>query len=155
MSKYFTAKTEMARTYDVNAKTIYEWMGKPGFPKKGGRGWSRVEVTKWVESHRKSVAERAAGSGDKAELTMLQCDKLRVLIQKEEENLKQAQIETAKLQGKLHDVAACEAERNRDASVLRGVVDSWQAHNVAKMPDSKELIDGLAVSLLAALEGAK
>jgi len=50
-------------------------------------------------------------------------------------------------------VAACESERNRDASALRGAVDSWQAHNVAKMPDSKKLIDGLAASFLAALEG--
>ena len=153
MSQHFTAKTEMARTYDVNAKTIYEWMGKPGFPKKGAHGWSRVEVTKWVESHRKSVAERAAGAGDKAELTMLQCDKLRVLIQKEEENLKQAQIETAKQQGKLHAVSTCEAEWDRAGSVLRGAVDSWQAHNVAKSPDMKVEIDGLCASFLAALEG--
>jgi len=155
MSAHFTAKTEMARTYGVNPKTIYEWMGKPTFPKKGQHGWHKEKVNEWVNQHRIEVEEAAAGAGDKAEETQLKCERLRVVIERERENLEQAKIETKRQQGKLHSVSECDADRHRAASTLRARVDSWQQHQIAKHPSQREFIDGLCVSFLATLEGVE
>ena len=150
---HYETQSNIAEAFSVSRQSVSKWINSDGFPAKQKRGWNRDAVTAWVAAKNEREMKRAEAGGDGQEKTRLQCEKLRVSIKHEEEKLKQAKIDTKEKAGKLHDVADCMAERDRDGSVLRGAVDSWQAHNVAKMPDAKELIDGLCASFLAALEG--
>ena len=153
--KHFPSKAEIARTFGVNPKTVGEWSNKPTFPLKGAHGWNRLAVMAWIDEHRKQVDRTNRASGNRQVKIDLECARLRIVIRREKEKLTQEELETMRIKGKVHDAAECDKESDRCGAALRYAVDSWQAHNVAKMPDAKELIDDLCATFLAKLHALR
>jgi len=150
-SKYYHSKGEISSAFEVSMTTVHGWVRKKTFPKKDGRadGWSKEKVTEWVDAHNERQAARIAPSGDRAEKTKLECERLRVVIKREKESLKVAELETQERAGKLADVAELERKYRLKAETLRALVDGWSAHNSAKHPEHADIIESLASDFIA------
>ena len=155
--KWFKSKAAIARAFNVNPKTVGEWTGKPWFPKRDERvkAWPVDKVAAAVEKHNEEQEARVDGYGNKEEKTRLECERLRWDIRVIQERFKQADIETQRMQDKLHSVADCNTEWDRAGASLRATVDSWQQHETAKHPKDRARIDSLCASFLARLEGVR
>ena len=152
---HYKTQVEIAETFGVSRPAVHKWLNSPGFPDKQKHGWSKDAVTAWVAAKNQREQERAEATGDKAEKTRLECERLRVSIKREEENLKQAKLETARQSKKLHDVAECDVAKSRDAAALRGVIEAWLGHNTAKRPELREILEEVYTSLLSMLEAVE
>jgi phage terminase Nu1 subunit (DNA packaging protein) len=87
-----------------------------------------------------AIKDRAERSGDKDEKTRLECERLRVMIEREK-------IELDTAAGKLVCMADVVSEWKGVASSFRAIVDSWAQHNGAKYPDMKTEIEIMAKDL--------
>lgn len=148
----YETQAEIASTFGVSRQAVGKWLNSDTFPDRQKNGWPRDAVTAWVAAKNERELARAETSGDKDEKLRLECDRLRISIQREGEKLKQEKVETRRVSGLLHDVAECEAVWSRVGATLRGCIDSWQQHQTAKFPDHRELIGGLCASFLESLE---
>ena len=140
---HHTTKTDIAKTYDVTKQTALRWVQSEGFPARNQYGWDREAVAAWVDALAERKAERAEAAGDKDEKTRLECERLRVVIKRLNEEAKQARLETQRQERKLHNVEECEREWVRAGQVLSSAAESFRQHETAKRPELKDLIDGL------------
>ena len=154
--KWFRTQAEMGRAYDKNPKTIALWVGKPTFPKQNARTgfWSRGKVANWVEKHQEALDLRAKHTGDKGVKTRLECERLRVVIDREREALKQAKLDTERTEGRLVERAAVLADDHRRHQSVRGALESFRQHETAKHPEHREMVNGLCDRMLEAIRDA-
>jgi len=131
----------MAETFGVSRAAVGKWLKHPRFPAKGKRGWQKEAVTAWVAAKNQREIERAEKAGDREEKTRLECERLRVVIDREKETLKQAQIETKRQSHKLVERAEVDREASRVGSMIRGRIDAFRQHQTAKHPNLKADID--------------
>ena len=153
--KHYPTQAVICKAYGVAKATVSGWAKLDTFPRKTRHGYDIGEVSDWVQKNNEAKAARLEASGDREEKTRLECERLRVVIERERELLTQACIETKRLESKLHDVADCNAEWIQAGVLLRGTVESWRNHETAKHPDQKKPIDGLASRMLAAIRNTK
>jgi phage terminase Nu1 subunit (DNA packaging protein) len=139
MSEYYETNVQIASVFGVNRRTVGEWIKKPDFPTKTKRGWSKEKVHAWVSSWNETKQDRSP----KDEKTQLECDRLRVLIDRAKEELAQAKMETKRQEAKLHDVAECEREWVRAGQLLAAAVENFRQLQRAKHPKHADLVNDL------------
>ena len=76
-------------------------------------------------------------------------ERLRVVIQREQETLAQAKIETKRQSKKLVERAEVEKELTRIGLLIKGRVNAMRQHQTAKHPQLKDAVDLFADDLLA------
>ena len=153
--KHYPSHEVISKAYGVTKGTVTQWAKDKSFPRKTHHGYPIEDVSAWVGKHNEAKDAKLAAAGDRDEKTRLECERLRVVIEREREILAQSCIETKRLNHELHDVAACDAEWIRAGALLRGTVESWRNHETAKAPKHKAYIDGLASRMLAAIRNTK
>ncbi len=152
MRQHFTEYTEIANVYGVSRQAATKWTKADDFPNRTQHGWPRNAVATWVDAKNERARERDEAAGGVQEKVRLECVRLRVAIDREREKLEQEKIETQRVSGLLHSVAECEKNWDRAGATLRATVDSWGAHQTAKHPEHRELIDDLCATFLKRLE---
>ena len=154
-TQHYPTQAVIAKAYGVTSATVCAWAKSDDFPKKLRHGYPIAEVAQWVQARMEKREATLGAAGDREEKTRLECERLRVVIEREREILAQACIETKRLNHELHAVADCESEWVRAGALLRGTVESWRNHETAKAPRQKKYIDGLASRILAAIRNTK
>lgn len=152
--EHYRSINEIAKKYGVTHNAAKKWTESPGFPSETRHGYPREAVIAWVDAKDQRQAERAAATRDKQEKTRLECERLRVVVEHEKERLEQTRIETRRLRRKLVQRDEVEKDDQRRAALVRGAVESWRAHETAKNPGHRALVEGLAESALAAMRAA-
>lgn len=144
--EYYTSKRQMFIALGVAKTTMDVWIEKEWFPKKRKDGWLKKEVQDAVEKH--NADKEPSGEtlpGTKEEKTALECKLLKIRIDKERENLTQAQEETRQMveEGKRKSRLLIEKREVMDGlqdalSLLRSVIESWEKSCIAENPDGHE-----------------
>lgn len=145
-TEYYTSKRQMFIALGIAKTTMDVWIEKPWFPKKHAKGWLKSEVHDAVDEYEASKEPGGPITpGTREEKTSLECKRLKIVIEKERENLAQAQEETRRqieegkrATRKLIDKA--EVTRGLDSlfSELRSVIESWGKSCEADDPDNHE-----------------
>ena len=151
---YFKSKMEISRALGRDPKTISKWASQGWFPTMFKRGWRKDAVLAAVELHNDKTARNATHNGSRAEKTRLECSRLRVMIAKEKESLKQSEIETKRQNGLVVEIADVKTEMARLGALLKGRVESFRQHETAKRPEVKDAVDRLANTLIEDMHGA-
>jgi len=138
---YYKSLAEIADAYGVSRQAVSKWRDSDTFPRKAIRGWPKDGVVAWVSAKNERVQKKAELTGDREEKTRLECERLRVVIDREKETLKQAQIETKRQSHKLVERAEVDREASRVGSMIRGRIDAFRQHQTAKHPNLKADID--------------
>jgi hypothetical protein len=144
-AEYFQSKLAIAKALGVHRHTIDLWVDKPWFPKEvKGKGYPKEETMKACDKYQ--LKKEGAGeyaSGSKEEKTALECERLKIVIQKELEILEQAreetrrQIEDGKRQTrKLIEKKDVERGLEEFLAKLRNVMESWSKSAIADDPDN-------------------
>ena len=149
--RHYRTKASIAKTYCVSEATAGRWISDPGFPKRVSAGWQIAKVTAWMAERTKRKAARAAAAGDKQEKVRLECERLRVVVLREQELLKQAEIETSRQQKELIKRSDAVTRLQSLSATCRGIVESWRQHEVVKNPSAKAQIEALADRLCEAM----
>ena len=74
--------------------------------------------------------------------------------QKRAKDVERLEVIIARERGELVAIADVQADARRRVSLLQGAVESWRAHETAKTPRDRALIDGLTDRFLKALDNA-
>ena len=146
--QYYKSYETMAKAFGVSKGAVQKWAESDSFPKKVPSGYPMDGVTAWVEAKNARVLEREEKSGDKDEKIRLECERLRVVINREKETLKQAELETKRQSKKLVERIDIEREAARIGQTIRGRIDAMRQHETAKHPQLKDAVDAFCTDLM-------
>ena len=138
---YYKTQAEIAKAFGVTRQAVSSWMKAETFPSKKASGFPVDGVTAWVEAKNEREIKRTEATGDKDEKIRLECERLRVVIKREQETLEQAKIETKRQSKKLVERAVVEKELARIGLLIKGRINAMRQHQTAKHPQLKEAVD--------------
>ena len=145
---YYKTQADMAKAFGVSRQAVSVWIKTPTFPAKSAHGYPADGVTAWVEAKNEREIKRTEATGDKDEKIRLECERLRVVIKREQETLEQAKIETKRQSKKLVERATVEKELTRIGLLIKGRINAMRQHQTAKHPQLKDAVDLFCDDLL-------
>jgi len=138
---HYKSQNEIAKAFSVTPQSVGKWVQSKTFPKRTASGFPKDGVTAWVEAKNEREIKRTEQTGDKDEKVRLECERLRVVIQREQETLAQAKIETKRQSKKLVERADVEREMAKIGQTVRGRIDAFRQHQTAKHTQLKDAVD--------------
>jgi hypothetical protein len=145
---YYKTQADMAKAFGVTRQAVAAWLKSPTFPNKLTHGFSADGVTAWVAAKNERELKRTEQTGDKDEKVRLECERLRVVIKREQETLEQAKIETKRQSKKLVERSEVEKELTRIGLLIKGRINAHRQHQTAKHPQLKDAVDLFCDDLL-------
>lgn len=138
--EFAQTKTELAHRLGISRTTLYAYMRRGLLSEDGP--WNIEDCLEQLDAVQDEADDDLRG-----EKLRLECERLRVVIKRESENLKQAQFETGKLQETLVDRKELEGEFRQCLAEIRRACDNWMHHQTAKHPQHVELAESLRATL--------
>jgi len=117
------------------------WMKKPDAPTKTAHGFDIPQWQQYVLSRIEIDVSKLSGDELDDQKKREQIANIKVQRARNEENLKQDQLKTKQLHGKLVERAEVDREASRVGSMIRGRIDAFRQHQTAKHPNLKADID--------------
>ena len=146
---YYTTQAQMAKVFGVSRQAVATWLKSGTFPKRAANGFPVDGVTAWVEAKNEREIKRTEQTGDKEEKVRLECERLRVVIQREQETLAQAKIETKRQSKKLVERSEVEKDLTRIGLLIKGRINAMRQHETAKHPQLKKSVDVFCDDMMA------
>lgn len=147
---YFKSKLAIAKALGVHRHTIDLWEQKTWFPKRGQHGWLKTEMMDVVDQYvlkKEGVADDVS-PGSREEKTALECQRLKIVIEKERELLEQAKEDTRQMieegrrkSRKLIEKKEVEEGLTEFLSSLRNTIQSWAKTAQADNPEHHTVFD--------------
>ena len=116
-------------------------MKKPDAPTKTAHGFDIPQWQQYVLSRIEIDVSKLSGDELDDQKKREQIANIKVQRARNEENLKQDQLKTKQLHGKLVARAEVEQEMARACGMFRGCIESMRQHQTAKHPSLKAEID--------------
>ena len=111
--KYVKSVFDLSDALDLSRITLHKWKRRPGFPKKGAKGWSVLKVHEFIYNEKqKAIKDKQGPDGD------LRTDKLRLEID-------MLQVKLDVLRGDAIPLNEYNRELSEYAAMVNGVFDQW------------------------------
>lgn len=142
MPEYVKKVGDLAECMGMSRQALYaRWMKKPGFPKKGERGWNVEECHQYIQG------ERGQGFRKDQELAKLEKEKLQA-------NIEQIKVKTGKMRGELIDRQILKDEITTVCGVmLDGLKEFEQRVKLTRKPELVEIAEGVVDAVKRYLRG--
>jgi hypothetical protein len=151
--EWIASKLQIAKRFKVSRGTVDKWVESDWFPKRRKTGWPMDQLVPAIRDHRERVKRDQGPSDDRQRKLSLECDRLEVVIKREEELLKQERLRTQREESKLCPVSEVHAIYNGTLRSLVNCIESLRKNETAKVRNAKEkgrvdrLCDGVRTHL--------
>lgn len=151
---HYKTQMDVAKAFGVSRQAVAKWEESPAFPAKTQHGYPKEGVASWVEAKNQRQIAKSESTDNKEEKLLLECERLRVVIEREREITEQAKLETARQRGKMVLVADQDRKFQAIADNVRSKLESLRSHSTAKRPELVEHINAACDMVMNAMREA-